>query len=138
MYSTALDLARQESYTEARAAFEATVAACPCWPKPWVSYAQMEKRAARLEAEERWQRCRQVLQRGLLLNPSSPQIIQAWGLMELQRGNLLPAVRMLERCVSFDPQRCEPVLRWKPVRDARKTVGSRRRPAAAKQQDGSA
>jgi hypothetical protein len=131
MYSEALELARAEEYTAARAAFESTVAACPCWPKPWVSYAQMEKRASRLVAEERWQRCRQVLQRGLLLTPSSAQILQAWGLMELQRGNLLPAVRMLERCSIFDPLRCEPVLRWKPVREARQTVGTRRRPAAA-------
>lgn len=135
MYSTALELARQEEYTAARAAFEQTVAACPCWTKPWVSYAQMEKRAAREAAEERWRRCRAVLQRGLLLNPSSPQIIQAWGLMELQRGNLVPAVRMLERCVSFDPGRCEAVLRWKPVRDARQTVGPRRRPAVGQQTD---
>ena len=51
---------------------------------------------------------------------------QAWGLMELQRGNVLAAVLLLERSVAHDP-RCSPVLRWKAVRTARQTIGSRRR-----------
>lgn len=51
---------------------------------------------------------------------------QAWGLLELQRGNVLAAVILLERCVANDP-RCSPVLKWKAVRTARQTVGSRRR-----------
>ena len=127
MYSTALEHAREERFEAAREAFEAAVSACPCWQKPWVSYAQMEKRAASHSAEERWRRCREVLQRALVLNPSSPQIIQAWGLMELQRGTLVPAVRLLERCASFDPVVFEPVLRWKMVRDARLTVKARRK-----------
>ncbi len=56
----------------------------------------------------------------------APRCAQAWGLMELQRGNVLAAVLLLERCVANDP-RCSPVLRWKAVRAARQTVGSRRR-----------
>ena len=38
---------------------------------------------------------------------------QAWGLLELQRGNVLAAVILLERCVANDP-RCSPVLRCAP------------------------
>lgn len=109
-------------------AFEAVVEACPIWQKPWVSYAQMEKRAATFSepSGDRWNRCRLVLQRALTLNPAAFQVIQAWGLMELQRGNLLPAVRLLERCATGDPI-CAPVLRWKLVQDAKKTVGSRKK-----------
>ncbi|KAG2495702.1 hypothetical protein HYH03_006302 [Edaphochlamys debaryana] len=84
----------------------------------------MEKRCARSNAEERWHRCRAVLQRGLELNPGSSCLIQAWGLMELQRGNLWAAVSLLERCASLDSN-CRPVLRWHQVQTARKTVGSR-------------
>lgn len=126
MYSTALELAREEQWPAARQAFEEVIAACPCWQKPWVSYAQMEKRAAAQYTQERWSRCREVLQRALVLNPDSVLVIQAWALMELQRGNLVPAVRLLERCVIFDPERCEPVLRWKLVVEARKAVSSRK------------
>lgn len=125
MYSTALELAREERFDAARQAFEEVVVACPCWQKPWVSYAQMEKRAAQC-SEQRWSKCREILQRALVLNPESVEVIQAWGLMELKKGNLLPAVRLLERCVSFDPVRCEAVLRWKPVAEARNTVSSRK------------
>lgn len=50
---------------------------------------------------------------------------QAWGLMELQRGNWLAAVRLLERSARLDVS-CRPVLRWQVVQTARKTVGSRR------------
>lgn len=40
--------------------------------------------------------------------------MQAFGLMELQRGNLLAATMLLERCVRIDP--ClEPVLKWTQV-----------------------
>jgi hypothetical protein len=60
----------------------------------------------------------------------APLCPQAWGLLELQRGNVLAAVILLERCVANDP-RCSPVLRWKAVRVARQTVGSRRRRAMA-------
>jgi hypothetical protein len=44
--------------------------------------------------------------------------------MELQKGNWWAAVRLLERCVSMDPAN-SPVLRWKPVASARKTVSER-------------
>jgi hypothetical protein len=45
--------------------------------------------------------------------------------MELQRGNVLAAVLLLERCVRMDPT-CSPVLKWKEVEAARSTVGQRR------------
>lgn len=41
-------------------------------------------------------------------------LLQAWGLMELQRGNVLAAILLLERSVQFD-QRNSNVLKWKPV-----------------------
>lgn len=53
--------------------------------------------------------------------------MQSWGFMELQKGNLLAAVMLLERSVLYDPQRCAPVMRWHLVRRAQETVGSRRR-----------
>lgn len=43
----------------------------------------------------------------------------------LQRGNLLAAVMLLDRSAALEP-RNRPVLRWKPVVEARKTVGERR------------
>ena len=89
---------------------------------------QMEKRSA-ASSEERVRRCREVLQRALTLNPFAPRIIQAWGLLELQRGNLVPAVRLLERCAAYDPA-CEPVLRWLPVREAVRSVRLRKRRAS--------
>ena len=102
MYSTALQLAREERFDDAREAFEVTIAACPCWQKPWVSLAQMEKRCAlqqqlmeNHEDHDRWRRCREVLHRALVLNPHSELVMQAWGLMELQRGNLVPALKLL-------------------------------------------
>ena len=46
--------------------------------------------------------------------------------MELQKGNILAAVLLLERSVQFEP-RNSPVLRWRPVLLAQQTVLSRRR-----------
>lgn len=125
LYQHALQLARTEDFDSARNAFEQTVASCPEWSKPWVSYAQMEKRSAG-RCEERFRRCRDVLQRALVLNPNSPLLLQAWGLLELQNGNFIAAVLLLERSVSFDPF-LQPVLKWKPVILARQTVSERRR-----------
>ena len=129
LYERALELARQERYEASRQAFEAVVEACPAWHKPWISYAHMEKRAAlqRTEEQTRWRRCRMVLQRALIENPSSPHIIQAWGLLELNRGNLLPAVRLLERSAVVDYRTCGPVLKWKRVRDAQMVLKLRRK-----------
>ena len=60
-----------------------------------------------------------------------PLSAQAWGLLELQRGNALPAVLMLERAVKLQPT-CSPVLNWQQVSEARKIVGARRRRAGTK------
>lgn len=46
--------------------------------------------------------------------------------MELQKGNILAAVLLLERSVQFDP-RNSPVLKWRAVQLAQQTVLSRRR-----------
>ncbi|EFJ50551.1 hypothetical protein VOLCADRAFT_88469 [Volvox carteri f. nagariensis] len=103
-----------------RSTFEHLLHRQPSLCKAWVSWAQMEKRCHRFNQSERWHRCRAVLQRGLELNPSSSCLIQAWGLMELQRGNWLAAVMMLERSARLD-DRCVPVLRWQHVKTAKTT-----------------
>ncbi len=54
-----------------------------------------------------------------------PVHVQAWGLMELQRGNWLAAVMLLERSARLDVA-CQPVLKWHVVQTAKKTVGSRK------------
>ena len=41
-------------------------------------------------------------------------LLQAWGLLELQRGNVLAAVILLDRCVQYEPT-CRPVLQWRAV-----------------------
>ena len=46
--------------------------------------------------------------------------------MELQKGNILAAVLLLERSVQFDPKN-SPVLKWRAVQLAQQTVLSRRR-----------
>lgn len=56
--------------------------------------------------------------------------VQAWGLMELQKGNPFAAVKLLDRSAQYDPK-CKPVQRWKLYQDARKTVSNRRGGEAA-------
>lgn len=51
--------------------------------------------------------------------------MQAWGLLELQAGNMWAALALLERASRTDA-RCAPVLRWQPVQAARLAVSSRR------------
>lgn len=58
-----------------------------------------------------------VLHRGLTCNPTSAQITQSWGLAELQRGNDVGAVKLLERSVELNPS-FAPVLEWQIVKDA--------------------
>ncbi|KAI8474688.1 MAG: hypothetical protein J3K34DRAFT_517996 [Monoraphidium minutum] len=123
-YASALELSRQQQYGAARDAFEELLRAHPDMCKGWVSYAQMEKRVGRLGDPQRLYVARYILQRGLTVNPGSACLAQAWGLLELQRGNWWAAVRLLERCVSMDASNA-PVLRWQPVQSARQTVSSR-------------
>eukprot|EP00195_Chlamydomonas_chlamydogama_P006100 CAMPEP_0202908558 /NCGR_PEP_ID=MMETSP1392-20130828/46474_1 /ASSEMBLY_ACC=CAM_ASM_000868 /TAXON_ID=225041 /ORGANISM="Chlamydomonas chlamydogama, Strain SAG 11-48b" /LENGTH=180 /DNA_ID=CAMNT_0049597957 /DNA_START=179 /DNA_END=721 /DNA_ORIENTATION=- len=122
MYELALAHARANNWDIARSKFQQLVSKYPTACRGWVSWAQMEKR---YPSTDRFDRCRQVLQRGLEQNTNSACLIQAWGLMELQRGNLLAALMMLERAVKLEPS-CSPVLKWRQVDTARKTVGSRR------------
>lgn len=127
LYNHALALARSQQYTEAREIFEILVTLCPSWHKPWVSYAQMEKRCNtgnnknNSKKQLKWAECRKILQRALTQNPDCPRVIQAWGLLELQKGNFWPAVQMLERCVMQDPF-LAPVLNWKPVKEAKSVI----------------
>ncbi|KAF6254880.1 hypothetical protein COO60DRAFT_1627727 [Scenedesmus sp. NREL 46B-D3] len=121
MYEHALELSRLEQYDEARQAFQQLLSSDPTFCRGWVSFAQMERRAARTQDPQRLVVARAILQRGLQMNPGSGCLAQAWGLMELQKGNAWAAVRLLERCVEMDSA-LEPVLRWKPVNAARLTV----------------
>ncbi|PRW58106.1 superoxide dismutase [Fe] [Chlorella sorokiniana] len=126
LYSAALEYARSERYDVARRVFrKLCTSECPSFVKPWVSWAQMEKRCIPCGDERRWAASRSVLQQGLERNRDAPPLLQAWGLLEMQRGNLLGAVMLLDRSAALEP-RNRPVLRWKPVVEARKTVGERR------------
>lgn len=129
LHAHALSLARAEAYGDARLAFERLLSRYPRACVAWTSYAQMEKRAG-LRAEsvqaggDRFAACRAVLQRGLALNPTSACLVQAWGLMELQKNNAWAAVRLLERGAALDPRRNSAVLRWVPVRRAAAATSS--------------
>jgi hypothetical protein len=107
----------------------------PSLSKAWVSWAQLEKRACpdsrRAVAVLQVAAQRLMQQRGggddagaLLHQPAAP-VLQAWALLELQRGNFLAATRLLARAVDADPERCSPVLRWAPVRAAAAAVQER-------------
>lgn len=124
LYAYALTLSRAQDHESARRVFEILLARFPNFCKAWVSYAQMEKRLSRSSTAAGPSKCREILQRGLRLNPSSACLAQAWGLMELQRGNMWAAVRLLERCASLDST-CTPVLKWKLVQAARQAVFGR-------------
>ncbi|MEW5306981.1 MAG: hypothetical protein WDW38_005861 [Sanguina aurantia] len=85
----------------------------------------MEKRYDMGAESPSLERCRLVFQWGLLLNIENPQsvvLIQAWGLMELQKGNNLAAIKLLERSAHMDPARCMAVLKWQQVVNARELV----------------
>jgi tetratricopeptide (TPR) repeat protein len=73
---------------------------------------------------DRFAACRAVLQRALALNPTSACLVQAWGLMELQKNNAWAAVRLLERGAALDPRRNAAVLRWVPVKHAASVAAS--------------
>ena len=69
---------------------------------------------------------RRILQRGMQINPHSGCLAQAWGLLELRRGNSRGAVNLLERSVILDPS-CSPVLKWNPVQKAKENIGPRKK-----------
>lgn len=123
MLLTAVTHAKANEFEAARASFQRLTEVHPHACKAYVSWAQMEKR---MMDDMRFLRCRNVLQAGTARNPDSACLIQAWGLMELQRGNFWAALMMLERAVKIDPKN-SPVLKWVPVRTARQTVGSKNR-----------
>ena len=50
--------------------------------------------------------------------------------MELQKGNVVAAVLLLERSVQFEP-RNSPVLKWRPVQVAQQALLDRRRKMSA-------
>jgi hypothetical protein len=56
--------------------------------------------------------------------------MQAWGLTELQRGNVVGAMKLFERCVRLDPT-MGAIMRWQPVRaaaaNAQALIDARRR-----------
>lgn len=124
LYSQALEYARDENFNAARVVFRRTLSQSPHLIKAWVSWAQMEKRSAG-PGSERWNNCRYILQQALTLNPNDPYLIQAWGLMELNKGNLFAACLLLDRCAQVDPKH-SPVLKWHVVRQAKHFVTSKK------------
>jgi tetratricopeptide (TPR) repeat protein len=124
LYEKALRFARHQNHKAARRAFQTCIAVIPDFSKAWVSWAQMEKRTVAEGQGDGIERCRRILQQGLALNPTDAKILQAWGLLELQRGNVLAAVLLLERCVQYEPTCC-PVLQWRAVQVAKQSVGDR-------------
>lgn len=128
-YLQAVRLAREQQFDDAREVFALCTAQQPEEEIAWVSWAQMEKRTEAMTEDEsttrRFARSRAVLQQGLQLNPHSARICQAWGLLELQAGNMWAALALLERATRADA-RCAPVLRWQPVQAARLAVSQRR------------
>jgi hypothetical protein len=95
----------------------------------WISWAQLEKRVARAaQADPR--RAVAILQVAAAAQlpdraAATAPILQAWALLELQRGNARAATNLLARAVAADPARCSPVLRWAPVKAAAAEVGHR-------------
>lgn len=130
--SKALDFARMDEFEVASRHFEGLLLSYPQICKMWVAYAQMEKRRGRMQADNdaAYHRARSILQRGMTYNPTSACIAQTWGLTELQRGNIVGAVKLLERSVKLDPAN-NPVMRWQPIQqalsDAYATIGTRRK-----------
>jgi hypothetical protein len=71
------------------------------------------------ETVDAWLTSVKLAQVLILCVPASPP------LPTLQRGNFLAAVLLLDRSAVLEP-RNRPVLKWKPVVQARQTVGARR------------
>ena len=109
-YRRSLELSRKSMIEEARIEFEKTLSDNPKLCKAWVSYAQMEKRIGNMP------KCRSILRKGIKYNPESSCIIQALGLHEMQRDNLLLANELLKLAVILDPKN-KPVLKWKRIQD---------------------
>ncbi|GAB4814470.1 hypothetical protein N2152v2_001516 [Parachlorella kessleri] len=102
LYQQAITLARNADFEAARTAFEEAVSSCPQLTEAWVSWAKMEQWASQSLGEadsQRLSKCREVLQRALALNPTNAEVAQAWGLIELQCGNMAAALLLLERSV---------------------------------------
>lgn len=85
----------------------------------------MEKRSIPRGDDRRWAACREVLNQGLRVNPDAPPLLQAWGLLEMQRGNHTAALLLLDRSARLEP-RNRPVLRWRPVIEARREFNASR------------
>lgn len=81
----------------------------------------MEKKVGALEGD-RFTRAREVLDQGLRLNPQSSCLLQAWGLLELQAGRNVAAIRLLDRATLHDPETIRPLLRWAYVVRTRRSV----------------
>lgn len=101
----------------------------------------MEKKACVAEGRDRFTRAREVLDRGLRLNPGSSCLLQAWGLLELQAGRNLAAIRLLDRATMHDPESIRPVLRWAPIVTTRRSLygtasGPRLRKQLLRKQEG--
>ena len=117
-FQEALRLARSADHNAARRALEEHLREAPWHVKAYITLAQVEKRSAGYDPSGH-RAGRRVLVRGLRKCPGSGELLQAWALTELQLGNSLAATVLLEAAVGFEPALAD-VLRWQPVRQARR------------------
>lgn len=113
IYDVGLRHVRSKRYPSARRIFQTCATRHPTFERAWVTLAQMEKKVSSRKT------CEQVLKQGLLHNPRSAALLQAWGLHLLQEEDRqcdLMAYGLLRASVTYDPEN-RGVLRWKRVRE---------------------
>lgn len=113
MYKSGLRHVRTKRYPSARRILSQCAARHPTFERAWVTLAQMEKKVDSRE------KCESILKSGLLHNPRSGAILQAWGLHLLQEEDHrcdLMAYGLLRASVDMDPKN-KNVLKWSRVRE---------------------
>lgn len=113
MYDVGLKHVRSKRYESGRRILQTCATRHPSFERAWVTLAQMEKKVTSREM------CEQILKKGLLHNPRSAALLQAWGLHLLQEGDArhdLMAYGLLRASVTNDPEN-RGVMRWKRVRE---------------------
>lgn len=113
MYKSGLRHVRTKRYPSARRILSQCAARHPTFERAWVTLAQMEKKVDSRE------KCESILKSGLLHNPRSAAILQAWGLHLLQEEDHqsdLMAYGLLRASADRDP-RNKNVMKWSRVRE---------------------
>lgn len=117
IYDRGLKHVRQKRYKSARRVLLVCAKLHPTMERAWVTLAQVEKRQGQRDE------CQRILKSGLLYNPRSSALLQAWGLHLLQEEDPkcdLMAYGLLQAAVKKDPSK-RGVLKWERVR----SIGNR-------------